>query len=214
MMSRIARYARRLAWYPLRAVSPEYRAYSDLFVPPFCHWADWHSGLVDCDLTLYSLARALRPKVVAEIGSARGKSTCIFALACRQNGAGHVYAIDPHTFNAWTDLGAPDDTYTFLRRRLHSYGFEDVCTVIRSTSADAARGWDRPIDLLFIDGDHTYEGVRHDFEAFQPFLTERALVLFHDSAWEHARDNRYYRDDIGVPQFLQELQAAGYPSIT
>ena len=42
-----------------------------------------------------------------------------------------------------------------------------------------------PIDLIFIDGDHNYEGVKRDWELFdtrtwQPF----GVVVFHDTAWE------------------------------
>ena len=39
---------------------------------------------------------------------------------------------------------------------------------------------DRPIDLLMIDGDHSYEGVRRDFELYAPLVREGGLVAFHD----------------------------------
>ncbi len=198
----------------LRASSREFRAYTDIFVPEFERAADWQSGLRDSHYLLYAVARSLRPAVIVEVGSARGKSTCTLALACRQNRHGVVYAIDPHERNPWTDLGVTGDSHEFLRARLRLYGLEAWCQVIRASSAQAASGWSRPIDLLFIDGDHTYVGVKHDFEGFQPWLTPTAIVLFHDTTWEYYRDNPYYRQDIGVPAYMTELQQAGYHSVT
>jgi len=39
-----------------------------------------------------------------------------------------------------------------------------------------------PLDFLFIDGEHTYEGVKQDVEAYSPFVTAGGLVVFHDMA--------------------------------
>lgn len=38
----------------------------------------------------------------------------------------------------------------------------------------------REIDFLFIDGDHTYDGVKKDFEMYQPFVKKNGLIAFHD----------------------------------
>jgi predicted O-methyltransferase YrrM len=204
----------------LRRLSPHHRARTDLFVEPYTSWVPWMSGLGDHGHVLYALVRALRPETVVEIGSARGRSTCICALGCMENGKGKVYAIDPHKQNDWTDVGTSAHTLPFLRERLRLYDLEAQCEVIAATSRDAATGWHRPIDLLFIDGDHTYEGVRQDFELFRPWLTPDALVCFHDSSWEHEgkwerfKGESWFREEMGVPQYLEELQAAGYESIT
>jgi predicted O-methyltransferase YrrM len=39
---------------------------------------------------------------------------------------------------------------------------------------------DKPLDFLFIDGDHTYDGVRTDFEMYAPFVRNGGIVAFHD----------------------------------
>ena len=36
------------------------------------------------------------------------------------------------------------------------------------------------VDFLFIDGDHTYEGVKRDFEMYSPLVKEGGIVAFHD----------------------------------
>lgn len=208
------RLVRRLAFKLLRHGSREFRAFTELFVEPYSTWIDWQSGLGRGVYVLYALARAMRPAVVVEIGSARGKSTCALALACRQNGRGKVFAIDPHTLNAWTDVGTGGATLEFLRGRIAAYGLGDWCEVMPTDSQTAARGWAQPIDVLFIDGDHTYEGVRHDFETFRPWLTNRSLVVFHDTTWAHHTQDAGYRDDIGVPRLMEELKGAGYHSVT
>jgi predicted O-methyltransferase YrrM len=39
-----------------------------------------------------------------------------------------------------------------------------------------------PIDFLFIDGDHTYEGVKRDFELYSPLVKKGGIIAFHDIA--------------------------------
>jgi len=190
------------------------RAHLDLFVGRFSGRVKWDSGLGDSLYTLYGLVRTLRPNAVIEIGSAKGKSTCAMALACSQNAKGKVYAIDPHTENYWSDR-VSESSYEFLRNRLRAYGLEPWCEVICKTSQEALAN-PPPIkaDLVFIDGDHSYEGVKLDFELCKPLVSEHALVVFHDSAWEHFRHNPEYREGLAVSTFLAELREQGYESVT
>jgi predicted O-methyltransferase YrrM len=196
----------------LRESGTDLRAYTDLFNLPYSRWVDWRSGIGQGHLVLYALVRAMNPATVVEIGSARGKSTCTMALACRQNGYGKVFAIDPHDANAWAE--GEGNSLEFLQLRLREYGLEEWCEIIRATSCQAGLEWKRPIDLLFIDGDHTYDGVKGDFETFQPWLTDRSVVVFHDSLWEYQKDDPFYRPDIGVPRYLEELKRQGFHSVT
>lgn len=205
---------RRIGLKLTRQADSDMRAFTDLFVPPYQQWAEWKSGLGDAAFVLYSLVRTNRPKVIVEIGSARGRSTCAFALACAQNKQGKVYAIDPHTLNSWTELGTNAETLDFLRRRLKEYELEKYCEVVVNTSGAAAKTWSQPIDLLFIDGDHTYDGVKLDFESFRQWLTPNSLVVFHDTMWKYHKTHEGYREDMGVPQYMQELTAEGFQSVT
>jgi len=160
----LGRFGRHLGHRLARRASTEFLAYSDLFIPPYDKLIDWRSGLGSSLHLLYGLVRTIVPNVVVEIGSARGMSTCALALACRQNATGKVYAIDPHKSNAWSDGGTSNETYDFLRERLSRYKLERWCEVLKMTSAEAFRNWSQSIDLIFIDGDHSYEGVKTDFE--------------------------------------------------
>jgi predicted O-methyltransferase YrrM len=212
-------FLKRFGFGLLRRGSRLFRASTDLFDDYYEPRADWKSGLQNGGHLLYSLVRCLYPDVVVEIGSARGKSSCCMALACKHNGKGKVYAIDPHIKNAWSEIGTSGDNEHFMRTRLKEYNLEPYCEVIRDLSTNAAKTWNRPIDLIFIDGSHSYEGVKSDFDLFQPWFTDKALVVFHDTTWdyencEEARRKFDLPEELGVPKFLQELREAGYPSIT
>jgi predicted O-methyltransferase YrrM len=223
MLRRHASRTLQSAGFSLLRTTSEYRAFTDVFVPPYSTSVDWQSGLGDAVFTLYGLVRAQHPEVIVEIGSARGRSTCALALACKKNGDGRVYAIDPHTVNPWTEIGTDGSTEAFLRARLRDYGLEPWCEVIVATSAEAAKGWTRRIDLLFIDGDHSFEGVRADFEMFQPWLAPNALVVFHDTAWNYYTysdkepqpgDFKEKLATMGVPKYMEILKYEGYRSVT
>ena len=141
------------------------------------------SGLGDSVWVLYGLARSLKPEVCVEIGSARGKSACYVGLALEENGKGKLYAIDPHTKTEWNDSNSVE-TYEVMRQNLGSLGLLDRVEIVRKTSGQAALGWNMPIDLIFIDGDHSYEGVKRDWDLFSPHLAPFGVVVFHDTAWE------------------------------
>jgi predicted O-methyltransferase YrrM len=174
---------------------------------------DFHSGLGDSANLLYGLTRSMKPEICVEIGSALGKSASYIGLALRENGRGKLYAIDPHMTTNWNDEHAVD-SYDIFRTNIASLGLDDQITMLRATSEEAARNWKAPIDLIFIDGDHSYEGVKRDWELFLPFINPFGIVIFHDTIWELRPDPRYARDDMGVPRFVDELRAAGYQVVT
>lgn len=66
----------------------------------------------------------------------------------------------------------------------------------------------RPIDLLFIDGDHSLAGVRADFELYAPLVRPGGLIAFHDIVPDfrtrYGRDTGRYAGD--VPRFWQEVR--------
>lgn len=171
------------------------------------------SGLGDSAHLLYALVKSSKPSVVVEIGSARGRSTCFMGLALKENGSGKLYAIDPHTETAWNDADSID-TFNILKGNVESLGLTSVVEILRSTSDEVAREWKSPIDILFIDGDHSYEGARRDWDLFTPFVTQFGCVIFHDTLWDLRPDPQYARADMGVPRLVDELRESGYPVIT
>ena len=168
------------------------------------------SGLGQSVWLLHGLVRSLQPEVCIEIGSATGWSTCHIGLALRENVRGRLYAIDPHASTDWNDPGATD-SLPELRQNLRRCMVEHYVEIVRAYSAEAACGWTRTIDFLFIDGDHSYAGVKRDWDLFSPFLAPFGVTVFHDATWGLHEPNR---PDMGVPRFVEELRCAGYPVIT
>jgi predicted O-methyltransferase YrrM len=174
---------------------------------------DFASGLGDSAWLLHGLVRSMKPEVCVEIGSARGKSTCYIGLALKRNGRGKLYAIDPHTQTNWNDTESVD-TLAVITRNLQKAGVTNYVEIVRKTSGEAVAEWNANIDMLFIDGDHSYEGVKADWERFLPFMNPFGVVIFHDTLWDIRPDPKWQRADMGVPRFVDELRAAGYPAIT
>jgi predicted O-methyltransferase YrrM len=172
-----------------------------------------HSGLGDSAFLLYGLVRSAKPKVVVEIGSARGRSTCFIGTALKENGYGKLYAVDPHMQTAWNDDGSID-TYEVLKTNVNQLGLTHVVEMLRNTSDEVAKSWNESIDILFIDGDHSYEGAKRDWDLFSPFVTTFGSVIFHDTLWDLRPDPKYSRPDMGVPRLVEELRKQGYPVIT
>jgi predicted O-methyltransferase YrrM len=123
------------------------------------------------------------PGAIVEIGSFKGKSTVLLASVAARYGLGPVVAIDPHTAPAVTDakIAPGASTYDEFVGALRSNELEAQVEIHRSYSREAAKGWNRSIRLLWIDGDHTYEGAREDFELFSPFLAKGGIVAMHDA---------------------------------
>ena len=142
---------------------------------------------------LFDLAlEASRTGPCLEVGSYCGKSTVYLGSACRQNQA-ILYSIDHHRGSEEQQPGEtyfdPElcdkttglvDTFPTFRRTLAAAGLEDTVVPIVCSSVVAARAWQTPLRLVFIDGGHAYETVLSDFEAWTPHLVPGGLLLIHD----------------------------------
>lgn len=128
-------------------------------------------------------ACAPREGVIVEIGSFKGKSTLALAAVSAQYGLGPVVSIDPHTSPSVTDPDFHGHSSSFEEfvANLRAAGLEKQVEIHRAFSGEAATGWDRPIRMLWIDGDHTYKGAKQDFDLFSPYLVEGGIIALHDT---------------------------------
>jgi predicted O-methyltransferase YrrM len=134
---------------------------------------------------LYDLAhaQAAPDSHILEIGAFKGKSTACLALPCVGTGT-RVWSIDPFTRQPTAEYSDPiweyslDEWWANMRR----IGVEHVVHPVVGLSEQAALDWDLPVDLLFIDGAHTYEGVLADFTNYFGWLKSGGVIAMHDVA--------------------------------
>jgi predicted O-methyltransferase YrrM len=124
---------------------------------------------------LYRLVRQARPRAVVEIGRLRGGSTLLLAAAVRDDAT--LYSYDLPVRYRGMDGGSLDAQ---LMAALRRYGLSDRVRLMVEDSRTA--DLPEPVcDLLFVDGDHSYEGVRADYLHWRDVLRPGGHVLFHDA---------------------------------
>jgi predicted O-methyltransferase YrrM len=130
---------------------------------------------------LYNCASRAEGGVIVEIGSFCGKSTVVLCLGSRAGNSLRVYAIDPHIGSVeQRDRLQGHSSEEIFRRNIQTAGVADLVTPIVAKAGDVGKGWDKPIALLWIDGDHSYEGASGDFELFSPWVVDGGIIAFHD----------------------------------
>lgn len=110
-------------------------------------------------------------KIICEIGCFEGRTSVALAHACK----GTVYAIDPF-FGGRAGIAYGELIARVYRRRAHANNL----LFVKGLSIDVARRFDKPVDMLFIDADHSYEAVEADWNSWLPKLQGDGVVALHD----------------------------------
>ena len=131
---------------------------------------------------LHDLARDAKDGVIVEVGSYRGRSTVALACGSRAGARAPVYAIDPHEpfIGVLGGRFGPDDRRAFYGAMLAT-GAWDLVRLVNLSSEIVTSAWAQRVALLWIDGDHRYEGVRRDFDCWSRHLVPGAVVAFDDA---------------------------------
>ena len=145
--------------------------------------------------------QALRPQRVCEIGSAAGGT---LYLLTRVSAPGALIVsidltISPHTRALRARLGKKGQRVVSLSGDSHS---EDTASRLEQLLGG------QPLDALFIDGDHSYEGVRADFERYAPLVRRGGIVALHDVNEDFRTRHGITTPSISgdVPRFWCELK--------
>lgn len=124
---------------------------------------------------------------ILEIGSAWGRSTTLLGYASDKE----IWSIDPHTGGrAFIERGELQNSFNIFKTNLSSNGLDKRVRILKHTTADVIEKKLLPhaktFSLAFIDGLHTAEGVRTDFDlSFERLVPSGVMVL-----------DDYYEDSV------------------
>lgn len=156
---------------------------------PFAHW----------------LVATIKPRRIVELGTYAGAS---YAAMCQAVQRG-VFTCDCTAVDSWTGddhSGAYGGDVFSDFSAFNEAHFAGFSRLLRASFDNAVGEFeDGSIDLLHIDGFHTYEAVRHDFETWRAKLSDRAVVLFHDTCVRVR--------GFGVWKFWEEIRGTGFGSL-
>ena len=129
----------------------------------------------------FELIGRQRPAVIVELGTYSGSSFAAFCQAVEACGSDtKCYGID--LWEGDIHMGKFDEE---LFQEMSGYvntNYPNTAILIRKDFNEAVKSFDdKSVDLLHIDGTHTYEAVSNDFHTWLPKLSDRAVVLFHDT---------------------------------
>jgi predicted O-methyltransferase YrrM len=141
--------------------------------------------------TLLQLAGHCNGQTYVEIGSFLGASSCCIAEGIRSAGkSATLYCVDTWQNDA---MGGMEKTDTYPEFQKNTQKYAHIIVPVRGTSREISGTFHKKIDLLFLDADNPYEGVKQDVEVWFPKLRAGAMVIFHDIGWAR-----------GVQQVIQE----------
>jgi hypothetical protein len=175
-----------------------------------------HTQQVDLNLGFgflyYGLVRSLRPRHLIVIGSGFGFSVVCLALGCKDNGFGRVSFVDPsftllkngpfQTIGGAGRWNNPGEVQEHFRQ----FGLAEVVTHYQMTSEAFFTSYSKfnlpPVEIGFIDGNHSFDHVRYDFLALSAQARKNSYLFLHDT-------NIYIRETIrhaGVKRWLNILK--------
>lgn len=142
---------------------------------------------------LYQAALALSVKApIMEIGSYCGKSTIYIGTACKKS-AGVLYALDHHRGSEEHQRGEeyhdPDlfdgsaglvDTFKEFRKNMRAAQLEETVIPIVASSSLASQSWSTPLSMVFIDGGHSMEAARTDYQSWAGHIIKDGILAIHD----------------------------------
>lgn len=173
------------------------------FLSPASFWSPDYicqSAWIEHAPFAFWISDVLRPRCFVELGTHYGYSYFAFCQAIERLGLGTAaYAVDSWQGDEHAGFYGEDVFQAVAEQNTKKYAA--FSRLIRSTFDEAVQNFeDCSIDLLHIDGRHFYKDVKHDFETWQPKLSDNAIVLFHDTS---VRERGF-----GVWEFFKELSAS------
>lgn len=165
---------------------------------------DWQNYLyhpeVDCLHRLAARVKKERP-IFVNIGAGAGTSTFAFLEG---NPNALVFSVDIRSDEA------PELTNEHLRLKEEHIEFQKHVIRIWGNSVWVGAAWPYKVDLIFVDGDHSYEGCKADIQSWIGKLNEGGIIAFHDYGWKMTDNSEQWP---GVRQAVDEWVAKANPRL-
>jgi predicted O-methyltransferase YrrM len=157
----------------------------------------------------YSLITNLRPERVLAIGSRHGYVPSLIALALKANGSGTLDFVDANygdeTHGVNVAFGGVENWSGEPAEKFSRFGLSDVISIHIQPSSDFFAACESKYGYIYLDGNHSYEGSRYDFEESWKVATAEALIVLHDVA--------VTQPGFGVNRLFTELDESRYNKI-
>lgn len=156
-------------------------------------------------LALTNFVAGLRPRNIMEIGSASGASFYLWSRLAAEDGKKISVDLPGGVYGGEVNA----DLEVRARRDQMMQGFAPGVHIVAGDShtpeiygqVQSILGEEK-VDFLFIDGDHTYEGVRTDYLMYRDFVRSQGYIAFHD-----INDSEFHRANrVGVGRLWRELE--------
>jgi predicted O-methyltransferase YrrM len=159
----------------------------------------------------FELIARLRPRILVELGTYSGSSFAAFCQAVEACGLDtRCYGVD--LWEGDVHMGKFDES---LYREISEYletNYRSIATLMRKDFNEASALFaDKSVDLLHIDGTHTYEAVSNDFHTWLPKMSQEGVVLFHDVN-VNVENTGPASEKFGVRKVFDEVKGA-YPHL-
>ena len=165
-----------------------------------------NKSFIGFGLIHYSLIRNIRAKNILCIGSRKGFIPVILALACKDNHYGKVYFVDAgydknESDKHWSGIGFWKDNDP--KKHFDKVGVEKyIDTFVMTSNEYKSKFNTKQYDYIYIDGDHSYKGVKLDYNLFWPKLNKNGFMVFHDVIAKGYLDKGLF----GVHRFWNEIK--------
>lgn len=114
-----------------------------------------------------------KPETIVELGVDFG-----YSLFCLANpGIGKVYGIDSFEGDFYT--GVHPNAIGWVKKIIKENEYKNI-EIIKGYFDNVVKTWDKEIDILHIDGFHTYQETLNDYNKWTKFLNSKSVVLMHD----------------------------------
>jgi hypothetical protein len=148
----------------------------------------------------YDLVANTKPSLIVELGTHKGTSLFSFSQAVKNNKLEtSLHGIDTWEGDLNTGKYEGDEVLSGVQSIQNKFYKGQDINLMRMLFDDALKDFkDDSIDVLHIDGLHTYEGVKHDYNTWKSKVKEDGIILFHDIVVE--------KENFGVKQFWAEIK--------